>query len=157
VIEVYLFDWGDTLMVDFPNAEGKMCHWENVEAVHGAKDTLGLLSQHAKIYIATGAADSKELEIKLAFERVGLSEYISGYFCQANLGLVKGSPEFLNAIVSRLNVPVSNIVMVGDNFEKDIEPAISVGIQPVWFTQNKPSATLPLSFKTISCLSELGT
>jgi len=155
VIEVYLFDWGDTLMVDFPNAEGKMCHWENVEAVHGAKDTLESLSQHAQVYIATGAADSTELEIKLAFERVGLSEYISGYFCKANLGLVKGSPEFLNAILSTLNVPASNIVMVGDNFEKDIEPAISVGINPVWFTPSKNVLITPLNVRKIDCLSEL--
>lgn len=157
MIEVYLFDWGDTLMIDFPYAEGKMCHWENVEAVHGAKDTLKSLSQHAQIYIATGAADSTELEIKLAFERVGLSEYISGYFCKANLGLVKGSPEFLNAILSILNMPASNIAMVGDNFEKDIEPAISVGIQPIWFTVNKKSVVAPLHVRAISCLSELCT
>ena len=84
VIEVYLFDWGDTLMVDFPNASGKMCDWENVKAVTGAKNALNALSRHAKIYVATGAADSTELEIKLAFERVGLSEFISGYFCKAN-------------------------------------------------------------------------
>ena len=33
VINVYLFDWGDTLMVDFPGTPGKMCDWEIVEAV----------------------------------------------------------------------------------------------------------------------------
>ncbi|MBD1571604.1 HAD family hydrolase, partial [Aliivibrio sp. S10_S31] len=26
--KAYLFDWGDTLMVDFPNTQGKMCNWE---------------------------------------------------------------------------------------------------------------------------------
>lgn len=29
--KTYLFDWGDTLMVDFPDQEGKMCNWSKVE------------------------------------------------------------------------------------------------------------------------------
>lgn len=135
-MKVYLFDWGDTLMVDFPDVSGKMCNWERVEAVSGAKETLEALYVHSKIYIATGAADSTELEIKQAFERVGLSQFISGYFCKANLGLSKGSPEFLPAILEKLNIPAANVAMVGDNFEKDIKPAIAVGMQAFWFTVN---------------------
>ncbi|EHK8978101.1 HAD family hydrolase, partial [Vibrio vulnificus] len=37
---VYLFDWGDTLMVDFPEQNGKMCEWAIVEAVNGAHEAL---------------------------------------------------------------------------------------------------------------------
>ncbi len=54
MIDIYLFDWGDTLMVDFPGVPGKMCDWEIVEAVTGAKEALAALSKHAQIYIATG-------------------------------------------------------------------------------------------------------
>jgi len=153
VINVYLFDWGDTLMVDFPNVSGKMCDWETVEAVSGAKDALEALSKNSKIYIATGAADSTEIEIKQAFDRVGLSQFISGYFCKANLGLSKGSPEFLKSILAKLEIPSVNVAMVGDNFEKDIKPAIAVGIQPFWFTNNAESATNNVSvIKELSAL-----
>jgi predicted HAD superfamily phosphohydrolase YqeG len=31
MIDIYLFDWGDTLMVDFPGVPGKMCNWIIVE------------------------------------------------------------------------------------------------------------------------------
>ncbi|WP_220348003.1 hypothetical protein [Thalassotalea euphylliae] len=55
---IYLFDWGDTLMVDFPTAQGKMCEWENVQALDGAYELLSQLACHAAIYIATGAAES---------------------------------------------------------------------------------------------------
>ncbi|MDP7591688.1 MAG: HAD family hydrolase [Litorilituus sp.] len=137
MIKVYLFDWGDTLMVDFPNVTGKMCDWQTVQAVSGAKETLATLSKSCSVYIATGAADSSVLEIKLAFERVGLSDFISGYFCKANLGLTKGSPDFLKKIISTLNVPAANIAMVGDNIEKDIKPALAVGINPIWFNPNQ--------------------
>jgi FMN phosphatase YigB (HAD superfamily) len=134
MISVYLFDWGDTLMVDFPNVAGKMCDWETVASVSGAKETLEALSEHSHIYIATGAEDSTELEIKQAFVRVGLDQFITGYFCKANVGLSKGTPEFLNAILEKLDVPSANVAMVGDNLEKDIKPALSAGIQAFWYT-----------------------
>ena len=153
-MNVYLFDWGDTLMVDFPQNTGKMCEWETVEAIEGAKDALAVLSQTANIYIATGAADSTEQEIKSAFERVGLSQYISGYFCKENIGIDKGAAAFLNAIISTLAVPVSDITMVGDSFVKDIEPAISVGITPIWFTPNRDQIAFD-NIRIIKSLSEL--
>jgi putative hydrolase of the HAD superfamily len=154
VINVYLFDWGDTLMVDFPDANGKMCNWEIVEAVTGAKEALEVLSKHSQIYIATGTADSTELEIQQAFERVGLSQFISGYFCKANLGVSKGSPEFLNTILDKLKIPSEKVAMVGDNFDKDIKPAIATGIQPFWFTNNEIEF-VPDNVKVIKQLSAL--
>jgi putative hydrolase of the HAD superfamily len=141
-------------MVDFPDVTGKMCDWEIVEAFFGAKETLDALSKNSQIYIATGAIDSTELEIKRAFDRVGLSQFISGYFCKANLGLSKGTPEFLNAILEKLNIPSVNVAMVGDSFEKDIKPAITIGIQPIWFTENN-SESVPDNVKVIKQLSEL--
>lgn len=44
--EIYLFDWGDTLMVDLKGFPGKMCEWDTVEAVDGAFDTLECLSKN---------------------------------------------------------------------------------------------------------------
>ena len=154
MINVSFFDWGGTLMVDFPDATGKMCDWEIVAAVIGAKETLETLSDHAQIYIATGAADSSELEIKRAFDRVGLSQFISGYFCKANLGLSKGNPQFLELILDKLNIPAKSGAMVGDNLEKDIKPAIAVGIQPFWFTKSDTSPELD-NVKVIKELSAL--
>jgi len=154
MINVYLFDWGDTLMIDYPNEAGKMCDWPVVEAVAGAKETLAALSLHAKIYVATGAADSTEMEIKSAFERVGLSEFISGYFCKANVGLSKGSVDFMLAIIATLNQPVTDIAMIGDNYEKDIEPALAAGINPVWLSNND-HASAPKGVKIINELTEL--
>ncbi|MFB0999738.1 MAG: HAD hydrolase-like protein [Colwellia sp.] len=118
-----------------------------------------LLTQYASpvnclVYVATGDTDSTELEIKMAFERVVLSQFISGYFCKANLGLSKGSPEFLETILEKLNTPAINVAMVGDNFEKDIKPAIAVGIQPIWFTQNNIE-TIPDNIRVINTLSAL--
>lgn len=156
MIQVYLFDWGDTLMVDFPGVAGKMCDWEVVQTVNGAKKTLQVLSKHSHIYIATGAGDSTVLDIQRAFERVGLSQYVSGYFCKANLGFSKGSPEFLESILDKLVVPSASVAMVGDNFDKDIKPALAIGMQAYWLT-DKGIESAPDKVKVIKRLSALYT
>ena len=153
--KVYLFDWGDTLMVDFPEQNGKMCDWVYVEAVDGAKEALDCLSQSSKIYIATNAAESSESEIKLAFERVGLSEFISGYFCKTRLGIPKGTPDFYNAIVNELGVEPQDITMIGDTFENDISPALKAGLYAVWFSSDNNNHKHEKKLRKISSLHEL--
>ena len=153
--KTYLFDWGNTLMVDFPNQSGKMCDWPNVEPIHGAYDTLKHLSKHHKVYIATNAADSSEQEIKHAFSRVGLDTFISGYFCKSNLGVDKGSPDFFPAIIKRLNASPTSVTMVGDTLEKDIIPAIEAGINAVWLSTTSNQNTSADPFRRIERLSEL--
>lgn len=152
--EIYLFDWGDTLMVDFPGISGKMCDWETVEAVDGALQALSHLSASASIYIATGAAESSESDIQVAFKRVGLDQYITGYFCRANLGISKGQPDFLPTIIDKLGADKSHVFMVGDSLVKDIEPALCAGINPIWFAR-KFEASAPKGVKVIKRLVEL--
>ncbi|MCJ8351318.1 HAD hydrolase-like protein [Moritella sp.] len=36
--KIYLFDWGDTLMVNPAHMKGKMCNWEHVAVI----ETLGV-------------------------------------------------------------------------------------------------------------------
>ena len=152
--EVYLFDWGDTLMVDIPGVDGKMCDWNTVEAVDGAFETLEHLSRTATIYIASAAAESSEMDIQKALDRVALSQFISGYFCKANLGFGKGDPEFLPAIIEKLDQPASYITMVGDSLEKDVLPAVAAGIRSVWFS-NASMDDAPENIRVIGSLREL--
>ncbi|MGF1753860.1 HAD family hydrolase [Vibrio makurazakiensis] len=155
--KIFLFDWGNTLMVDFPEQHGKMCHWEYVESVSGAKKVLEVLSQSHPIYVATSARDSSELEIHEAFKRAELSDYIDGYFCVANIGLEKNCPEFYQAILSTLSVDGSQVVMVGDVLEKDIFPAIEAGLSAVWLSDasETESQNLPAEVMKISSIREL--
>ena len=155
--KVYLFDWGDTLMVDFPDQMGKMCEWVNVKAVDGARQTLEALSKKNQIYVATNAANSDESDIKLAFERVGLSPFIAGYFCKANLGIGKGTPDFFHRVVGALNVDSKSVIMVGDSYDKDIEPAIKAGIQAIWFNPEGKVIQVSHRVKQIKHLSEVCT
>lgn len=152
--KVYLFDWGDTLMVDFPGVSGKMCDWDEVQAVEGAKDVLEAISADSKVYIATGAAESTPDEIQRAFERIGLAQYIDGYFCKTNVGIGKGCPEFIEAIIAQLGINGADVVMVGDSLEKDIRPALTAGARAVWFNQTG-DLKAPKGIKVILLLKDL--
>ena len=152
--KIYLFDWGDTLMVDFPEQEGSMCEWKEVQACLGAKEALEYLSKEYKIYIATGAGVSTQSQIKKAFDRVELSHYIDGYFCKNNVGLEKGTPEFLKAILVRLHVKPEEVIMVGDKLDKDIKPALALGMNGVWLSDEVVTHTPP-NLRIIKTLYEL--
>ena len=150
-----LFDWGNTLMIDFPDAQGKMCDWEIVQEVSGAQALLTKLSKHHNIYIATNAADSSKTDIICAFERVGLSQYIDGYFCKASIGLSKYEPGFYPAIISQLGIEPQEITMIGDTLEKDIYPALEAGLQAVWLNTEGAIADTNLTIVEVQNLTEL--
>ena len=152
--EIYLFDWGDTLMVDFPNTPGKMCDWEVVETIDGAEESLKFLSERSKIYIATGAAQSSKDDIAKAFKRVNLDKYITDYFCKSNLGFDKENPEFFPSILKKLGKISKQVTVVGDNFNKDIKPAIELGMNAILLSKNKRSSKND-SYRTINSLKEL--
>ncbi len=152
---IYLFDWGNTLMVDFPHVKGKMCEWEHVEAIPQAKETLASLSQKHQIYIATSASDSGIEDVQRAFQRVNLDQYISGYFCFANVGIEKNRAEFYQAVARKLNVNVNQLTMIGDLPNKDIYPAMEAGLKAIWFNATgAPAPGKPIT-QQILCLSEL--
>jgi putative hydrolase of the HAD superfamily len=46
-------------------------------------------------------------------------------------------------------------IMIGDNFEADIEGAIKAGIDAIWFNPNKEKTNSKLNFKTIHHLLEI--
>ena len=154
--KIYLFDWGGTLMVNPPDMKGKMCNWEHVEAITGAHDTLAYLSQQGcKLYVATGAADSSEEDIRAAFERVGLAGYILEFFCQSNLGIGKGTAAYYQAVVKALNVEAGEVTMVGDILHRDILPAVEVGLNAIWYTPDMPLEEVCNDYQQIQHLREL--
>ncbi|WP_261885842.1 HAD family hydrolase [Vibrio pomeroyi] len=150
-----LFDWGNTLMIDFPDAQGKMCDWETVQEVSGAQTLLAQLSKHHNIYIATNAADSSEGDIIRAFERVGLSQYIDGYFCKASIGLSKYDSGFYPAIITELDIEPQDLTMIGDTLEKDIYPALEAGLQVVWLNTEGAIADTHLPIVEVQNLTQL--
>ena len=128
-----LFDWGDTVMRDDPASTVPMVEWSTIEVVEGIADLLAdLHSSGRRIILATSAAISDESQIRGALARVELDQYFSRIYCFKNTHLPKGEA-FYRHILSDLGTPASDVMMIGDSFEKDVLAANAVGIFAICF------------------------
>lgn len=151
---VVLFDWGDTLMVDFPQYAGKMCLWPEVAALPGAQEALAYLCRRSSLHVASGASDSTADDIRLALARVGLDRFITGIFCRQNTGYAKPDPRFFRAVLGFLRVTAREVTMVGDSLEKDVLPCHRLGMKAVLLSGVDPPS-LPPGIGCIRSLHEL--
>src|SRR5689334_13533273 len=103
-----LFDWGDTVMRDYPEIIIPMVEWESVEVIDGIADVLAYLhSSGRRIVLATSAAISDEDQIRGALARGGLDSYFSHIYCFKNTNLPKGEA-FYRYILNDLNIPTTD-------------------------------------------------
>ncbi len=129
-------------MYDDPALLTPMVGWPKVEVIEGIEDLLKDLHASGRgIILATAASISDESEIRGALARAELDSYFAKIYCFKNTGLSKGSA-FYQHILQELNVSASDVMMVGDSFEKDVQAANAAGIFAAWFN--------PISDETIN-------
>jgi FMN phosphatase YigB (HAD superfamily) len=152
-----LFDWGDTVMRDYPERTNPMVEWETVEVVEGIAEVLAYLhSTGRRIVLATSAAISDEEQIRGALKRGGLATYFSRIYCFKNTQLPKGE-EFYRYILAGLQLSPSDTLMVGDGFEKDIQIPNQLGVYGVWFNPRSDETRETEAHITVHSMDELRT
>ncbi len=129
-----VFDWGDTLMRDIPGCTGPMAEWPRVETMPGAAEVLAALHPSWTIALATNAGRSDDTQIRAALERGGIDRFIDQIYCARRVGHRKPAPEFFEYIVAHCGCAREQIMVVGDNFDKDIAGARAAGLHAVWVT-----------------------
>jgi FMN phosphatase YigB (HAD superfamily) len=154
MIRVLLFDWGNTVMVDF-NLPGPMYNWEKVAWVEGAEESLKLLTRDYPCYIATNAGQSDAEAVRKGLQRVGAEKYFTGVFASSDLGFEKPDPRFFGEIIRKLSVPPGSFVMIGDNYEKDIAGAKDCGMKTIYYCYNSEQFEFPLADACIRSLNDL--
>jgi putative hydrolase of the HAD superfamily len=128
-----LFDWGNTVMRDYPEITVPMVEWDEIEIIDGIADVLAYLhASGRRIVLATSASISDEKQIWGALARGRLDIYFSRIYCFKNTHLPKGEA-FYRHILNDLNIPASGALMVGDGFESDVQNPNFLGIFAVWF------------------------
>ncbi|WP_005036500.1 HAD family hydrolase [Holophaga foetida] len=150
-----LFDWGGTLMRDFPGSKGKMKDWRRVEAVPGARKALHQIHGQVGVALATRAEESDEADIREALARVELDAFIKRIYSPLALGLDKGSPDFYRRILAELKVSPDRVVMVGDNYKEDVEAARAAGMRAVWFNEHNSEERTGAHMATLHHLDHL--
>ncbi len=152
-----LFDWGDTVMHDYPERTNPMVEWETVEVVEGIAGVLAYLhSTGRRIVLATSAAISDEEQIRGALKRGGLDTYFSRIYCFKNTQLPKGK-EFYRYILDDLQLSPSDALMVGDGYEKDIQIPNELGMYGVWYNPGSDETRETERHIAVHSMSELRT
>lgn len=132
MIQVIIFDWGDTLMHDFPNMEGPMCFWPAVQLVDGVSEALEQLGPGLIRCVASNAGASDADLMGRALERVGIRHHFHHLFTSKELGVAKPATGFFEEVARRAGADPAACVMVGNDLEKDIAGARRAGMQTIW-------------------------
>ena len=150
-----LFDWGNTVMRDYPEITIPMVEWDEIEIIDGIADVLTTLhASGRRIVLTTSASISNEEEIWGALKRGGLDTYFSKIYCFKNTHLPKGEA-FYRHILNDLGIPASDALMVGDGFESDVQIPNSLGIYAVWFNPRSDENRKSDLHVTIHSMGEL--
>lgn len=157
-IKAVIFDWGDTLMRDYPDRAGPMVTWPHVEAVPGAEEALtALAAAGLQLAVASNAGASDAELMGQALARVGLRRFFAHLWTSKELGASKPAPEFFREAARRAGVEPHECVMVGNDYAKDIVGAKAAGLRTVWLAvgTNGEAVAVPAADAVIAELGRL--
>lgn len=137
VKRLIIFDWGNTIMRDFPEMPGPMCDWPLVEWIPGAREALEKLSGKHPLCIATNAGCSDTEAMRKALRRVDAEHFFTWFFSSKDLGIKKPDPLFFTTIATQCGFKPDRCIMVGDSYENDIRGAALAGLTTVLLTQKQ--------------------
>jgi putative hydrolase of the HAD superfamily len=137
IIKAIIFDWGDTLMRDFPELPGPMYLWEKNELIEGVDDLLAAISGKYELCVATNAGESDTASMIKALERVNIAHYFHHSFSSNDLGYKKPDIKFFTSICKYIGVLPENCAMIGNLYDKDITGAKEAGMMTVFFNEKK--------------------
>lgn len=154
-IKAIIFDWGDTVMRDFPAYPGPMAYWPAVEVVPGIEKALQPLQKDFICCLASGAVDSDAGLMSIAVSRVNLRQYFQYLFTSRELGFKKPDPAFYREILRMMNLQPEQCIAVGNDYEKDIVSAKSVGMNTIWLSTHPDSTQTPCADYSITAVEQL--
>ena len=133
-IRYLLFDWGDTLMRDDPQATGAMCDWPEVAAMPGVAAFLPRLAEKYTCVVLSNAVESDAVLMEKAFERVELAGCFHAFLTAKELGARKPDTAFFTQALQMLGAKAENAVTIGNDYAKDIVPAKAIGLGTILIT-----------------------
>jgi len=152
-IKCLIFDWGDTLMIDYPQYKGSMAFWEKVSPMHGVVETMPILYKHYKCIVASNAGDSNAELMKQAFKRIESDKYFFGFITSKELNATKPSLAFFQGIIDTFKLSLQESMMIGNDYDRDITGAKNAGLKTVFITEE--TGEFPNADYIISSFEEL--
>jgi len=152
-MKVILFDLGNTLIRVDPFEKGPMVNWANLALNENSiPETLEQLASDYSLYIATNAQDSNYEQMLEVLKRVGICSYFNDVFMKQTVGVEKSTPEYYQRILEKTKCSKDQVLMVGDDYLRDVLIPHSIGIQTCFYNpalKNEINSVSPI--QNIEC------
>jgi len=76
----------------------------------------------------------------IKLDKLGILKYIDVIVTSEEVGIEKPSSQMFNTILNKLRLNSNEVIMIGDNFKKDIKGAMNMKIFSYWFNCDKADA-----------------
>jgi FMN phosphatase YigB (HAD superfamily) len=129
-------------------------YWEsfynNIECFEGVKEFIIWNKQLGK---KIGILTDYETEYQIIkLEKLGLLQYVDTVVTSEEVGVEKPSIQMFQSILSKMNLTNSDVIMIGDNYEKDILGANNADIFAFWFHKTNVKSKKYIEFNSFKIL-----
>jgi putative hydrolase of the HAD superfamily len=98
--------------------------------------------------LTNGPPDIQRLKLAMT----GLADCFTAIVISGEIGVGKPDPRAFAIVADRLGIAPADIVMVGDNWERDVMGAIKVGMSAVWISAGR---TVPAKVAGVSAIERV--
>ncbi|MDK2123546.1 HAD family hydrolase [Parachitinimonas caeni] len=105
----------------------------NRRAMAGARQLLLTLQAHARIAIVSNNAHQEQIN---KLRHIGLDDCIDALVTSESAGIAKPAAGIFLKTLDELGCRPDQAVMVGDNWDADIEGALAAGLRAVWLNRH---------------------
>lgn len=132
------------------------CYKSAKSKVAEALPVLDALSKHYKLELVSNFYGN----IGTVLKDFGIAKYFPKIVESAVVGVRKPDPEIFRLGVKDLGLSPDEVVVIGDSYRKDIEPALKAGCQAIWikgkgWTPEEDAQTYPETITEITQLLEI--
>lgn len=137
-IAAIFFDLGDTIMDEATEIKDAQGTTQSAELIAGMADALHWL--HARHYRLALVADTRPGTPVNVLQQHGLGNLFAVVSISEEVGAEKPHPDLFRHALDTLHIPVQDypqVLMVGNNLERDIMGANRIGLRSVYFHINE--------------------
>jgi len=137
MIKVLIFDWGNTVMRDFPDSTGPMYKWNKIELIPDVEKQLKILTKKYYLCIASNAGESDTSMMIKALKIGRIDNYFDCFFTSKDLRVEKPDIRFFELICKHIACNPYECIMVGNDYNKDIVGAKDAGMFTILYNEKK--------------------
>lgn len=108
--------------------------------VDGTHELLTHLHGQVRLGVITNNLVSEQIP---KLQQLGLQAYFQSVTISEEVGVPKPHPKIFEVALERMEMPVEDVVLVGDSLSSDIAGAVSFGMRCVWLKRRADSTAQP--------------